>query len=212
MDRTALNSRLWLYHGPQKNDSVVISAHGGYEKGTMAFDLRVVARYHPTNVYFWTRHGYASTMKLGSALGADPMGFAKSSGLSKREVEASSTGSRMVLNYEIFSFGEARSDIDALEEQASAAGRDIIVVRRDGPLRRSHVYLKEVIEAAQRVHAYTRFYCTFCRVLMGDGIKFQTYTADEEGIVRSDARMGGGWKKAEALSDHGWEEEDYTFL
>jgi hypothetical protein len=211
--RTALNSRLWLYHGPEKRNSVVISAHGGYEKSTLAFDLRQFATANPTRVYFWSRHGYATTMKLKGALGIDAVAFGRQSGLDKRDIKASSKPGRssMVVNYELFPYGETRADIDALAGDAAAGGRDIIVVRNEGRLLRPNVYLRDVIQAAQQVHPYTHFYCTFCRVLMGEGIKVQTLTPNDEGDLMSDPKMAGGWKKAADITDHGWE-EDYTFL
>lgn len=213
MNRTALNNRLWLYHGPVKHNAVVISAHGGYEKSTLAFDLRQLAGGQNTRVYFFSRHGYATTMKLKSALGINAVAYAEQSGLTKRDVKASVKpgGSNMVVNYELFPYGEARADVDALAADAAAGGRDIIIVRNEGVFRRPHVYLREVIEAAQRVHPYTHFYCTFCRVLMDEGIKVQTLTPNEDNVLMSDPKMAGGWKSTKNLAEHGWE-EDYTFL
>jgi hypothetical protein len=219
MQRTALGSRLWLHHDRQKADEVVISAHGGYYKGTLAFDLKEVARVNPTRVFFWTRHGYKSGQKLRESLTASALAFSERSGINRKEIEYANVGkaaSSVVLNYELFPFGHDDNEgvVSAMQKAREAgdqAVRDVITIRGNGLFRRTHIYLKDVIKIAQDIHPYKTFYCTFCRVLMGEGVKFQNYWTEddgtEEGIPRVDQAMSGGWQKAATLAEHGWVED-----
>lgn len=195
--KTPLGKHLYLYRQATQTTSVTISAHGGYRPSTRAFDLRDVRKLNGAplngmNVFFFKRHGFASSQKLENGLGQSVHDFEKYT-ISDQPGQG---GNSVIVNYELFKYHEDDEDrihsvmkrIHADRQQDSSIPvRDLITIRNR--TFGDTVTLEKVVRKAAN-QGYQDIYCLFCRSQMeSNAIKFEGMRPLDPTIGPDDTRF-----------------------